>query len=851
MRNTRLKDIEPDIIDRAWFTMSHLLLNDGAIVADMGCGDGHMTYAMAALNPGVRFIGIEQDKKIVTRNNVTFDLPNLEFKAGDFDNAKLFATSYLDAMIHSYTLHQYYSTHSYSTEAVNTLLKRHYKFLKWDGQLFIRDYSRPPVDQYVLLEIPDKDNQADEDELSDSELLEWFSEKARPRESEDYGGFFLEELPQRLPETRLFRLPYRWAYEFLMRKAHDVNWEDELPIEYTFFSPREFRINLRRLGARVDYSYMHWDDAIIDERFRGKIKMLRDNGSSLSYPATSYVALSRKTPERRSLLIHERRTTPDTDTALKITALRHQSTGEIIDVVKPAYSVHELLPFRINAKDGRLKICLHDGIIRSLTNAVPRNGQNLDRRRWSAHLIEALAVETNTISAAIDTPTPETTAAFCKEHLNLTTAHNATFIKGPHYYPAPDFIDDIIQTYYLEYTSGKPKLPLDLLPEQARTYKETGTYTEFDAQHILDAITIGLIPCARLEMQILSLYEFLGIEAENWSKKQIALKTSRLIAQEADRDLAKGYSAGKVNFKDLKSGSGQLRPVHSIFVDEGTARGQTVGVGSQEVDFVVHNEDTPNVAVIVPLAKNIEGEMSLQVQIKELPIPERHTGNGTTINAQAINLPRTITSMDEARQYVAKNFGVDPDVVIKMGESYFTHPGVSMQRIFPFILTSPPSAPALPGSKFLPYKWISAAKSANSVSPHLLLIMARATKMLDEGITKELKNSVNAALQKRFNNNGDTWGLPVSYTPSPSLLARQKQQKDLEAKQQALAEKRQEITLAKNKSIIAPAESAKSPDKKMSQHFANKPDLDNEELPDKPKEDGLTYDDQKPSLDRW
>lgn len=49
-RNLLLKDIEPAVISKAWFTLSHLLLDEGAHVVDMGCDDGAMTYAMAAMN---------------------------------------------------------------------------------------------------------------------------------------------------------------------------------------------------------------------------------------------------------------------------------------------------------------------------------------------------------------------------------------------------------------------------------------------------------------------------------------------------------------------------------------------------------------------------------------------------------------------------------------------------------------------------------------------------------------------------------------------------------------------------------------------------------------------------------
>ena len=134
-------------------------------------------------------------------------------------------------------------------------LEQHFKWLKNGGVMFIRDYARPPPEEFVQLELKDKPSLGDAMKaLSDVDLLIWYSEHARPRQDAGCGGFFLEELPPKRPYTRLFRLPYKWAYEFIMRKDKREKWEKELPLEYTFFTQREFRKELKSLGARVLYS---------------------------------------------------------------------------------------------------------------------------------------------------------------------------------------------------------------------------------------------------------------------------------------------------------------------------------------------------------------------------------------------------------------------------------------------------------------------------------------------------------------------------------------------------------------------------------------------------------------------
>ena len=49
-----LEAVPSHIIKKAWFTMSHLLLEDGAHVIDAGCNDGTMTYAMSSLYPNLK-----------------------------------------------------------------------------------------------------------------------------------------------------------------------------------------------------------------------------------------------------------------------------------------------------------------------------------------------------------------------------------------------------------------------------------------------------------------------------------------------------------------------------------------------------------------------------------------------------------------------------------------------------------------------------------------------------------------------------------------------------------------------------------------------------------------------------
>lgn len=60
-----LESFPPAVIRQAWFTMAHLVLEDGSTVADMGTRDGALTYAMAVMHPQHHFIGMDTSAKKV------------------------------------------------------------------------------------------------------------------------------------------------------------------------------------------------------------------------------------------------------------------------------------------------------------------------------------------------------------------------------------------------------------------------------------------------------------------------------------------------------------------------------------------------------------------------------------------------------------------------------------------------------------------------------------------------------------------------------------------------------------------------------------------------------------------
>lgn len=680
-----LNSVPEAVIRKAWFTMAHLVLPPGSKIVDIGSSDGSMIFAMAVMNPDYHFIGLDVDRHLVRQARDLYQLDNLEFICGNMADSPLPEAS-VDAIIHSFSLHEVYSQSNCNDRMVANIIENHFRWLKPEGYLFIRDFSLPET-SYVLLEMPDEPSSPANGVfgLSEPELLIQYSERARPRDDPAHRGFYLEELPPRFPQTRLFRLPYKWAYEFILRKDDREYWDEELHKEYAFMTERDMRRMLKSIDARLVYSAPHWDQQIIKARFDKKFKMFDESGKLMGNPPTSFITLAQKIGEKKSLLLTERKPSRTPNRMIRISAMRDEAEGRIIDVVCRDQEIVEILPYRID--DEKLKVYIHDGLPRGLVNAVPRNGPNIDGKRWSGHMTEAVAIP-HEVFEAIKPGDTKSTFNFARDFLGLKIIPGKEIEEGPGFYPAPDHIDERIQTKYLSVMPPDgPIAPRHVLSDISG-FSTQGKIIEVDAQRILNAIGIGLIPSSRLEIQILALYEKLNLPYESWAECPLNLQTEEPERTSKLKEIVDKLAQHDSRFREIRGTAGQIRTAHSIFVDEGQIKGGITGLASREIEFVLHEDRSQNMAVILPLTQTINGEVMAGVIEDYLPVPQRYKGNGYILTCPSLSLPKEVTNFELARKYIAEKFEVPIDCVSRMGESYFSHIGVTPQRIYPFAVST-------------------------------------------------------------------------------------------------------------------------------------------------------------------
>jgi len=527
------------------------------------------------------------------------------------------------------------------------------------------------------------------------------------------------------------------------------------------------------MGGRAEYSTPYWDEEIITKKFDGKFRLFDERMTPIGMPPTCFIAVARKMAERKSLNIEERRPSITGKSDLRITTMRNEKTGTLSEIVSRDFGVNEIIPYRISS-DKRLRIYLHDGIPRAIANSVPRKGINIDGKQWSGHMVEAISINEN-IMSEIEEFDVKHTALFARDYLGLKPQNGQTLITGDHYYPAPDYIDEHIQTYYLPVEkSTKTFIPKNIFGYTA-TFQAKGTLREFDAQQVLDAISVGMIPNARLELQILSLFKRLNIRSENWIKKDLTLHIIKGSSVKKMKNYARMINEPDKRFREVKGTIGQLRNIHSTFVEEGKTQGAISGLSAQNVDFIVPEERTINTAVIIPLTKNMREEIHVGALIQHLPVPQRHTGNGLTFSAPSFDIPEHLRTSAEIKRFIAEKFSVAPDCVTKLGESYFCHIGVAQQRIHPYAIAAPPSIIDinLPETMFFPINEFRALWKNIKAATHMMTILARSWKYLPSVMRHSAKFKARqiAAHETKMQGEGyePGWVVPETYEMAPTI----------------------------------------------------------------------------------
>ena len=658
------------------FVGAHFLLDPGARIADVGCGSGSGTYQLALLNPDIEVIGVDINSESVRLAAEKYRLPNLRFIVGDAAEP-VFADDPLDGILSSSTLHHVYTFNGYSRAAVRRAIASHLACLRENGIFVLRDFVSPPRDAYILLELPDQPSRGDAvADLSDADLLVRFANTARPLDKDSGSGFFLEELDARVPETRLFRVPHKWAAEFVLRKDYRRDWDVELLEEYSYFTADELVEELNAAGGRLLCAEPYWNPWIVKNRFEGKFRFLDESGDQLGWPPTNFVAVAQRVAKGASVRLGERRASRSHPSFLTMAAMRDTSSasGQVYDLVKRPNPVCDLIPWRRERE--RLRVAARHGYPRPITCAVPRGPTMIDGSKWGGYLIEPLTGMVPPGAAR------EAVGKIVADRAMIAAEALGNVDAGLTYYPSPGGIDEVVTSLFIEALTPLPRLSL---PAALSGFSTAGELREFDAQDLLRAAHVGALPEARLEMNLYALMDKLGIVPDPFIGEEIALSATAAPAwlRRADLDHLLARPAASPYVPADKPG-GYLRLVRSVFADQTEEEGRTKTLAEQELEFVLPRERSCNTILGLPVFH--ADEVLIGLETRHLPVPQAHEGDARILTAPAWRLDRQVESLTEAKSLLAASFGVPASSITPLGAAYFPSAGITPERVYPFIV---------------------------------------------------------------------------------------------------------------------------------------------------------------------
>lgn len=637
-------------------TAAHFLLRPGAVIADMGCGSGLGSFQFAQLNPAVKVVGIDINPDVVKHGRETYQLPNLSFEEGDIEKPDARLGTF-DGILNSSVLHHVLSFNDYDPSRVVNALRNQMAALNDGGIMVIRDFSALPDNEFVLLDVLSAD---------DADLLVKFSETARALRQPRDRGFFMEEVAAVRDGFRRFRLSAKWANEFILRKDYRHSWDVEVLEEYSWWTPEDYRRELAALGGRVLHTAPFWNPWILNNRYKGKVFLHDENGRQRGYPPTQFIAVVEKVPEGASILLAERAIARGEKNFLKVTSWKNTRTGRVYDMASRPGTVADCLPYFTGA-DGRLMIFAKHGYPRPLVGSVARGTVNLDNKHWSGHVVEPIAI--------VDEGQPLLPQLASRAGLELSQL--GIVEHRMRYYPSPGMMDEIVSSCFVK-AEGAQGRHAHRLPPETAGFSDSGDIRLYPAQDLLRAAQVGMLPEARLELNIYALLRHLGQRPDKWLGTDVMQPPAGAVQTRKLSDLLAAPKSAV--WEEQAAPAGYLHYIRSSFAD----RSRTTELARRELEFVLPAKASANVISIAPLAMNAAGEVCIGLERRDLPAPQAYEGDSSIYVLPAWRLPMDVTDEDAAAAFAVDKLGGAN--AMKLGASYYPSLGITPERVYPFAL---------------------------------------------------------------------------------------------------------------------------------------------------------------------
>lgn len=646
-----------------------VLLPANAHVAILTDKHGQSAIAAAKARPHWNVSGWVSDTKTFMTLQTTETPENLHF---DKRPQNLSPSNAVDAIIAVGWAHQLFSTANYHVTSLVKGIHELLGLLSENGQLLIQDFAlQEDPEKFVTLEIMNPDA---------AQALIEFSGHARSHGPKAMQGFFIETLPSMSATIQRFHLPGKWAVEFYHRWR--MNIAMDAPFELTTLSLDQWSALVEQCGARVTYRAPHFIPRKQAKEISRDIRFVDEQGKDLPLPASTFSLLIEKISDQTALHCYERRISTDKAQDILISGFKNKATDEKMDVVEVRNHEDDVLPCYLDA-DGNVHVLVRMNVSRPIINSVPRGTPNLDGRIWAGYLVEPLTIT----HLQGDLNTDFVREALIGEY-HFPQDKFTDVLLTTEYYPAPDYLAQRVRGILVPLTE-KITLTNPALSDGSRI-------VDVLADDVLRAISAGLIPDGKLEILIGSLMVEMGIVPRDVApvgEPQDAMRATKITKDRREAKTARVAKSGEHMMEFLAdTPTENLRAVRSVFVeDQMTDFGRQVSQ-YREQDFIVPNGLSANTAVCIPLMNDPLGGLMMSGEPRKLPIPQRMGSMEPLVQLPSFSLPLSVRNLDQARLFLAKQLGCDMDDLHVMGPSFFVQPQLSAERVYPFLLTAPPSA---------------------------------------------------------------------------------------------------------------------------------------------------------------
>lgn len=661
-------------------------------IADMGSGSGSGTFDLAKLYKNLELVGVDINPKTVEYSREHYTAENLKFEVGDIAE-NVFAENVLDGILDSSVLHHVTSFNNFDVSQIAKTLKNQVAQLKTGGILIIRDFVIPDeAEKIVFLDLPTDDGKVSGEiaELSTAALFEVFARDFRSCLNFDAPVFYKKYESPRKNFAR-FEITLKTAAEFVLRKDYRDHWSPELLEEYCYYSQKDFEENFRKENLRIVVSMPLWNPWIVENRFQGKFYLSDLQGNRLKFPPTNFLIVGEKIESSDGVQLSVRQTFFERDALiasgslamksfLNLKTYRHKETNQIYELAERPNQTIDLLPW-FETENGQVFVLAKKDFPRPIVNAQ-NEWKNLNRANYSGYLTEPISAIADLgfgISDLQKTKAEDQKTIFeiLEKRANLSADEVLEIGEPNFYFTSAGGIDERVESFLVKI------VPFEKQPHEIENYtkfKSAGFVRELDALQVIRASHVGGMFDARLEINIYRLLRELNRSASAWIGASISPTIQDFSGKiESDLEIKQNEVFEEIELAE----NNFLKLCNSEFIETDSVKNV---ISRANFEYVVPKNFSKNTVAAIPFIKT-ESEILVGIEFRDLPAPERFSGNSNLACVPAWRLPFAVEHKFDLEPFLHEKFPKDFNASFKnaweLGGSYFTSAGITPEIVYP------------------------------------------------------------------------------------------------------------------------------------------------------------------------